>query len=112
MWSIGLSMAPLWLPSGAGADPTTKQCVDIGDKIWGQRSRELPKNQSSIDMLMKLAVDCPALAGSMERLAKEIKAHLERQAEASGNVKKVGEKYQSSAYDPGGSDFGPGSNPN
>jgi hypothetical protein len=103
---ICLSMASLWLPSEAGADPTTRQCADIGDKIWGQRSKELPKNQSTIDMLMKLAVDCPALAGSMGRLANSIKADLQKQADASRHVKKAGEKYQDPAYNPGGSNTG------
>ena len=101
MWSICFSMALLWLPSGAGADPTTRHCADIGDNIWGGK-RELPKNQSSIDMLMKLSVDCPAIAGSMGKLANDIKADQQKQADAKKDVKKTGEKYQSSAYDPGG----------
>lgn len=101
VWSICFSMVLLWLPSGAWADPTTSHCANFGDDIW-KGVKEVPKNQASIDMLMKLAADCPAIAGSMEKLAGEIKAYLQKLSSAKGHVKKSGEKYQSSAYDPGG----------
>ncbi|HKT36531.1 MAG TPA: hypothetical protein VJR03_17030 [Nitrospira sp.] len=95
LWSIPVLMALLWLPSGAGADPTTSKCAKIGDDHWGGK-RGLPKNQSSIDMLKKLAVDCPAIAGSMERLANDIQAYLQKQAEAHRHLQQI------PAYDPGG----------
>lgn len=106
VWAICLSMASVWLPSGADADPTTRHCADIGDRVWGQKNKELPKNQATIDMLMKLSVDCPAIAGSLVRLANSIKADLQKQADASREVKTTGEAYQNSAYDPGGTNMG------
>jgi hypothetical protein len=95
LWSICVSMALLWLPSGAAADPTTSKCAKIGDDTWGGK-KGLPKNQSSIDMLKKLAVDCPAIAGSMERLASDIQAYLQKQAEAREHLQQL------PIYDPGG----------
>jgi hypothetical protein len=89
VWSICFSTALLWLPSGVGADPTTGKCADIGDKMWGPRSQPIPKNQATIDMLTKLAVDCPAIAGSMERLARDMKAHLQKQAEARKDLQQL-----------------------
>lgn len=100
IWILCGSMALLWLPSRAWADPTTGKCAKIGDDMWGKK--ELPNNQASIDMLMKLAVDCPSIAGSMKRLADGIKAWLQRQAEAQDDVKTAGMAYQSTAYNPGG----------
>lgn len=94
LWSICFAIAILWLPSGAVADPTTSKCAKAGDDNWGGK-KGLPKNQSSIDMLKKLAVDCPAIAGSMQRLANDIQAYLQRQAEASKHLQQV------PAYDPG-----------
>lgn len=94
VWSIGFSIAPLWLPPGAGADPTTSKCAKMGDDHWGGK-KALPKNQSSIDMLKKLAVDCPSIAGSMERMANDIKASLQKQAEAQEDLQLL------PIYDPG-----------
>ena len=105
LWSIPVLMALLWLPSGAGADPTTSTCAKIGDDRWGGK-RGLPKNQSSIDMLKKLAVDCPAIAGSMERLASDITAHLKKQAEASQHLQQL-PIYNPGAMEPVAGALGP-----
>jgi hypothetical protein len=105
VWSTCFSMAVLWLPSGAGADPTTSKCAKIGDDNWGGK-KELPKNQSSIDMLMKLSVDCPAIAGSMSKLANDIKAHLLRQAEARQHLQQL-PIYDPGAFNPVAGALGP-----
>jgi hypothetical protein len=42
----------------------------------------------------------------------EIKGFLQRQAEAGTHVKKTGEAYQNSAYDPGGFNAGGSFSPN
>jgi hypothetical protein len=104
LWSIYLSMALLWLPSQGVADPTTSKCAQIGDDYWGKKG--LPQNQSSIDMLKKLAVDCPAIAGSMERLASDITAHLKKQAEASQHLQQL-PIYNPGAMEPVAGALGP-----
>jgi hypothetical protein len=93
--SICFSMALLWLPSEVAADPTTSKCAKLAT-ILGGGKKGVPKNQSSIDMLKKLAVDCPAIAGSMERLASDIQAYLQKQAEAREHLQQL------PIYDPGG----------
>jgi hypothetical protein len=75
--------------------PHNEQMRKIGDDTWGGK-KGVPKNQSSIDMLKKLAVDCPAIAGSMERLASDIQAYLQKQAEAREHLQQL------PIYDPGG----------
>ncbi|HKU50935.1 MAG TPA: hypothetical protein VJQ25_00590 [Nitrospira sp.] len=90
-----LCMALLSPPFGAVADPTTSKCATIGDDYWGGARKTLPKNQASIDMLKKLAVDCPAIAGSMERLANDMTAYLKKQDEARRRLQQMPE------YNPG-----------
>lgn len=105
-----LSTALLWLPSGSGAAPTGLLCQGVGNDLWGQwRNGTLPQTDATIDKLLKTKQDCPQLDGSIKSMVDGIKAHRQKEGDASRHVKKAGEKYQSSAYDPSGIRSGGGS---
>ena len=104
-----LSVLLLSIPAGSAAVSTSQLCQAVGNDLWGQtRSGTLPNNEASIEKLQKVKLDCPQLAGSIDRLINGIKAHLQRQADASKHVKKAGDAYQNPAYDPGGTNTGGG----
>jgi len=103
VWGMCLSAVLLWFPSGTGAVQSSQLCAGMGDSLWDQWLKGMvPKNDATIDKAQKVKTDCPQLAGSMDRISNDIKGHQQKQASAKGHVKKSGEKYQSSSYDPGG----------
>jgi hypothetical protein len=104
MW---LFVVLLSLPSDSEAVSTSQLCQAVGNDIWGQsRAGTQPNSEASLEKLQKIKQDCPQLAGSIDRLFNDIKAHLQRQADASKHVKKAGDAYQNPAYDPGGMNMG------
>jgi|CXWL01.1.fsa_nt_gi hypothetical protein len=96
-----LSVLLLWIQSGSGIAGTN--CQQIGNDHWTQWTNgSLPRTDAIIAKLMKIKQDCPQLDKSMSSMVNGIKAHQQKEGAASSHVKKAGEKYQSSAYDPGG----------
>jgi hypothetical protein len=113
LWSMGLFVLMLSFPSGSEAVSSSLLCQGVGNDLWGQsRGKAMPSNEASIEKLLKIKQDCPQLAVSIDRMVGEIKGFLQRQAEAGTHVKKTGEAYQNSAYDPGGFNLGGRTSPN
>ncbi len=113
LWGMGLCVLALSFPTGSEAVSSSQLCQAVGNDLWGQsRSAAMPSNEASIEKLQKIKQDCPQLAVSIDRLVSGIKAHLQRQADASKHVRKSGEAYQNSAYDPGGFNTGGSFSPN
>lgn len=107
LWGMGLFVLVLSCPTGGEAVSSSVLCQGVGNDLWGQsRGGAMPSNEASIEKLQKIKQDCPQLAVSIDRLVNGIKAHLQRQADASKHVKKSGEAYQNQAYDPGGMNMG------
>ncbi len=113
LWGMGLFVLVLSFPTGSEAVSSSLLCQGVGNDLWGQsRGGAMPSNEASIEKLQKIKQDCPQLAVSIDRLVNGIKAHLQRQADAGKHVKKSGEAYQNSAYDPGGFNIGGRTSPN
>ena len=73
------------LPGGSGL------CDERGNDLWNQWLQgKVPKNQATIDKLMKVKSDCPKLAGSMDRMANDIKAQKDKIGGADADVSGVG----------------------
>lgn len=123
MSGLLLGAIVLWTPSANGFSPEdynvaarpspvpnipvgpsmVTACDERGDDLWNQWLQgKVPKNQATIDKAQEVKTDCPQLAGSMDRISNEIKGHQQKQASAKDHVKKSGEKYQNSVYDPAG----------
>ena len=66
-------------------------CDELGNNLWNQWLQgKVPKNQVTIDKLMKVKSDCPKLAGSMDRMANDIKAQKDKIGGADADVSGVG----------------------
>ncbi|HKP01102.1 MAG TPA: hypothetical protein VJU02_05680 [Nitrospiraceae bacterium] len=90
VWGMGLIMLCLWLPAGSGAAPN---CQAIGDDLWKQwHQGVLPRNDATIDKLLKAKSDCPQLGGSMTSMTNDIKVQREKVAEAVDIVKSAVEE--------------------
>lgn len=93
-----LSVLWLWLPSGAKA----VTCQAIGNDIWLQWGQgKLPQNDATIDKVLKVKNDCPQLAGSLDRIANDIKAAREKIAEAVDIVKEAVQQVTKNPASPG-----------
>ena len=96
-----LSALLLGLPIASEAGAIS--CQAVGNDLWGQWGNgTLPQTDATVTRLLQIKQDCPQLDTSMRSMVDGIKAHRQKEAAASGRVKKAGEKYQSSAYDPAG----------
>ena len=66
-------------------------CDKLGDDLWNQWLQgKVSKNQPTIDKLMTVKSDCPKLAGSMDRMANDIKAQKDKIGGADADVSGVG----------------------
>ena len=66
-------------------------CDELGNELWNQWLQgKVSKNQPTIDKLMKVKSDCPKLAGSMDRMANDIKAQKDKIGGADADVSGVG----------------------
>jgi hypothetical protein len=94
-WVVGcvicFAVGLLWFPSGTGAVQTSLLCTGQGDSLWGQWLRGmLPRNDATIEKVLKVKGDCPQLAGSMDRIADVIKAEREKRRKAYDDIQFVG----------------------
>ncbi|MDK2743658.1 MAG: hypothetical protein H8K03_02105 [Nitrospira sp.] len=111
MCGLLLGAIALWTPSANGFSPEdynvaarpapvpnipaipgmSSVCDELGDDLWNKWLQgKVPKNQATIDKLMEAKRDCPKLAGSMDRMANEIKAQKDKIGSADANVSGVG----------------------
>lgn len=82
------SMLLLWFPSGSEAGTTN--CQGVGNDLWKQWGEmKLPRNDATIDKLLKVKQECPQLGKSMGSIVNEIKAQREKVAEAVDIVKEA-----------------------
>jgi hypothetical protein len=85
-----LSMVLLCLPLGTSAVQTDQLCAGMADSLWDQWQKGmLPKNADTIIKVLKVASDCPRLAGSMDKIANDIKAYQEKKERAIKRLKKT-----------------------
>lgn len=86
---ICLAVGWLSVPRSSPAVDTSLLCPGMADSIWDQWHKGmLPKNADTIIKVLKVASDCPKLAGSMEKIAYDIKAFQEKKEHAGTRVKK------------------------
>ena len=78
----GIGMPSIGMPSA---------CDELGNDLWNQWLQgKVSKNQPTIDKLMTVKSDCPKLAGSMDRMANDIKAQKDKIGGADADVSGVG----------------------
>ena len=79
------------IPPLPGMLPGKDICDETGNHLWNQWLQgKVPKNQATIDKLMKVKSECPKLAGSMDRMANDIKAQKDNIGGADADVSGVG----------------------
>lgn len=86
---IWLAVGWLSVPHSSLAVDTSLLCPGMADSIWDQWHKGmLPKNADTIIKVLKVASDCPKMAGSLEKIAYEIKAFQEKKERAAKHLTK------------------------
>jgi hypothetical protein len=113
MCAMLLGAIVLWTPSANGFSPEDYNvaartspvpnilplpggglCDELGNDLWNQWLQgKVPKNQATIDKVMKVKSDCPTLAGSMDIMANDIKAQKDKIGGADADLLGVGNAF-------------------